>query len=115
MSVEINTTSGFIQASQNSVVTRHSPENDRAQAEQRRNARVAVSPTSIQPVDNPSVDPVRRAEAVQQLESNNLRIRRDDNSDLTFRARQAVDRFTEINDQQHRQDVSELLGIDIFA
>lgn len=111
MPVEINAASGFINPNQNSV------SNNRAQLEREQQVRqqpeAAVREAETES-DREQTE-TRRAQAVQQLESESTRVRRDDNSDLNFRAQQAVNRFNEVNDQQQRQDVSELLGIDIFA
>ncbi|MEE4245364.1 MAG: hypothetical protein V2I33_08125 [Kangiellaceae bacterium] len=71
----------------------------------------AEQPTNTRP----EVTEQQRSNAIEQVEQQNLRIRRDDDSELNFQARQAISRFNDVEGQAGRQDASEVLGIDLFA
>ncbi len=111
MALEINSTNQLAINQNLSDVRVRNQQQQRAQEEQERRDVVREQESTQQNNDTQ----VRRAEALQQLERENFRVRRDDDSELNFQARRAVDTFNQINENNNRQDISELLGIDTFA
>ncbi|MCO7222822.1 hypothetical protein [Pleionea sp. CnH1-48] len=81
----------------------------RQQTEQR-----PVEADVAEPVDN-SDNQVRRAEALEQLERGELRVQRDDNSDLNLQTQRALAEFNNIEQNEQQRDISQILGIDTFA
>lgn len=71
--------------------------------------------TSEQVERRPSQDEVRRAETIERITAENSRLRRDDNSDLGFKAQQAVAQFSSVENQNEQEARSYVLGIDTFA
>lgn len=111
MAVELNTFNPLISSSSagdNRLAER------RQQLEEERNNRENTQAQSAPSVNDQRSDQIRRAEAIEQVEQRAALIRRDDNSDLSRSARQAVEQFNAIN-ATSRPDPSEILGIDTFA
>jgi len=71
--------------------------------------------TSEQVERRPSQNEVRRAETIERITAENSRLRRDDNSDLGFKAQQAVAQFSSVENQNEQEARSYVLGIDTFA
>jgi hypothetical protein len=122
MTVEINATQGFIYTQVTTERARKTGLSDIRPAERSSEESVKGQRSSLAPSANSEpfvgsirADAVRQLEAAQELEKESLRLRKDDNSDLNFRAKVAVNRFIEVSDHERRQEVSELLGVDLFA
>ncbi|NVJ62335.1 MAG: hypothetical protein HWE27_18250 [Gammaproteobacteria bacterium] len=86
----------------------------RQQLEEERNNRDNTQVQGLTSTNDQRSDQVRRAEAIEQVEQRAALVRRDDNSELSRSARQAIDRFSSIN-ATNQPDPSEILGIDTFA
>lgn len=113
MALEVN---GFNPLINNQLNTDNRLNNQQQrQLQQERNNQQARQAEDTQPTQDDRDIQSRRAEAVQQLEEQQNRIRRDDDSDLSFQARQALNRFNEVSQQDQNVNASEVLGIDIFA
>ena len=61
------------------------------------------------------VDPIRVVEEVQRSERNSPRVRRDDNSDLPFPARQALAQFNQIENSTLDESAPNFAGVDLFV
>ncbi|NVJ50795.1 MAG: hypothetical protein HWE13_12610 [Gammaproteobacteria bacterium] len=73
------------------------------------------SVTAAESAESNATTQQQRAEAIERLEQQNFRVRRDDDSELSFQSRRAVDQFSAIEQQEQQSQQQSLLGIDLFA
>ncbi len=58
---------------------------------------------------------LRRTQALQSLSEQSFRIRKDDDSDLDLKTRNALNEFQSLELNQNKEKLSNLIGIDTFA